>query len=89
VMTAYSKWAANQSTAKKIPFWFFFKEFNKVAGTCPPVWRCVGCHPTGDAALVLYEQKKDLKCMSRCIVSYGSFHSARALAHCLVRNIER
>jgi len=51
VMTAYSKWAANQSTAKKAPFWFFFEELKKAAGTYPPVWRCVGCHPAGDAVI--------------------------------------
>ena len=68
VMTAYSKWAANQSTAKKAPFWVFFEELKKAAGTYPPVWRCVGCHPAGDAALALYEQKKDLKAMPRGIV---------------------
>jgi hypothetical protein len=89
VMTAYSKWAANQGTAKKAPFWFFFEELKKAAGTYPPVWRCVGCHPAGDAALALYEQKKDLKAMPRGIVRYGSFHSARALAHCLASSIER
>ena len=37
VMTAYSKWTANQSTAKKAPFWFFFEELKKVVGTYPPV----------------------------------------------------
>jgi len=88
-MTAYTKWAANQSTAKNSPFWFFFEELKKAAGTYPPVWRCVGCHPSGDAALALYEQKKDLKAMPRGIVRYGWFHSARALAHCLVSIIER
>jgi len=68
VMTAYSKWTANQSTAKKAPFLFFFEEFKKTEGTYPPVWRCVGCHPAEDAALALYEQKKDLKAMPRGIV---------------------
>ena len=89
VMTAYSTWAANQSTAKKSPFWFFFEELRKAAGTYPPVWRCVGCHPAEDAALALYEQMKDLKAMPRGIVRYDSFHSARALAHCLASSIER
>ena len=89
VMTAYSKWAANQSTAKKAPFWVFFEELKKAAGTYPPVWGGVGCHPAQDAALAFYEQKKDLKTMPRGIVRYGSFHSARALAHCLSSNIER
>ena len=42
------EWAANQSTAKKAPFWFCFEELKKAAGTYPPVWRCVGCHPAGD-----------------------------------------
>ena len=41
---------ANQSTAKKAPFWVFFEELKKAAGTYPPVWRCVGCHPAEDAA---------------------------------------
>jgi len=36
VMTAYSKWAANQITAKKAPFWVFFEELKKAAGTYPP-----------------------------------------------------
>jgi len=54
-MTAYSKWAANQSTAKKAPFWFFFEELKKAGGSYPQVWICVGCHPAGDAALTLYE----------------------------------
>jgi len=89
VMNAYRKWAANQSTAKKDPFCFVFEELKKAAGTYPPIWRCVGCHPAGDAALALYEQKKDLKAMPRGIVRYGSFHSARALAHCLASSIER
>jgi len=89
VMTAYSKWAANQGTAKKAPFWGFFEELKKAAGTYPPVWRCVGCHPAQDAALAFYEQQKDLKTMPRGIVRYGSFHSARALAYCLASSIER
>jgi len=29
VMTAYSKWAANQGTAKKAPFWVFFEELKQ------------------------------------------------------------
>jgi len=37
------------------PFWVFFEELKKVAGTYPPVWRCVGCHPVPDAALAFYE----------------------------------
>ena len=88
VMTAYHKWAANQGTAKKAPFWVFFEELKKAAGTYPPVWRCVGCHPAEDAALALYEQKKDLKAMPRGIVRYGLNYSARALAHCLASSIE-
>ena len=67
-MTAYNMWAENQGTAKKAPFWVFFEELKKVAGTYPPVWRCVGCHPAQDAALALYERKKDLKSMSPGIV---------------------
>ena len=55
MMTAYSKWAANQSTAKKAPFWFFFEELKKAGGSHPQVWVCVGCYPAGDAALTLYE----------------------------------
>jgi len=54
-MTAYKKWAANQSTAKKAPFLFFFEELKKVGGRYPQVWICVGCHPAGDAELTLYE----------------------------------
>jgi len=41
-MTAYSKWAANQSTAKKAPFWFFFEELKKPAGTYPPYGDVLG-----------------------------------------------
>ena len=89
VMTVYSKWTANHCTAKKAPFWVFFEELKKAVGTYPPVWRCVGCHPAEDATLALYKQKKDLKAMPRGIVRYGSFHSARALAHCLASSIER
>jgi len=73
VMTAYHKWAANQGTAKKASFWGFFEELKKAVGIYPPVWRCVGCHPSQDAALALYEQKKDLKIMPPGIVRYGSF----------------
>jgi len=54
-MTAYSKWAANQSTAKEAPFWVFFEELKKDGGNYPQVWICVGCHPAGNAALTLYE----------------------------------
>ena len=36
----------------------------------PPVWRCVGCHPVAEAALVLYEQKKELKVMTKRLVRY-------------------
>ena len=54
-MTTYSKWAANQSTAKKAPFCFFFEELKKASGNYPQVWICVGCHPAGDAELTLYE----------------------------------
>jgi len=54
-MTAYSNWAANQSTAKKAPFCFFFEELKKAGGSYPQVWICIGCHPVGDAALTLYE----------------------------------
>ena len=32
VMTAYHKWAANQGTAKKAPFWGFFEELKKAVG---------------------------------------------------------
>jgi len=55
VMTTYNKWTANQSTAKKAPFCFFFKELKKAGGSYPQVWICVGCHPAGDSALTLYE----------------------------------
>ena len=71
-MTSYHKWAANQGTAKKTSFWVFFEELKKTVGIYPLVWRCVGCHPAQDAALALYEQKKDLKVMSPGIVRYGS-----------------
>jgi len=71
VMTSYHKWAANQGTAKKASFWGFFEELKKAVGIYPPVWRCVGCHPSQDAALALYEQKKDQKIMPPGIVRYG------------------
>ena len=35
VMTAYSKWAANQSTAKKAPFCFFFRSSRKLEAVTP------------------------------------------------------
>jgi len=69
-MTAYSQWAANQSTAKKAPFLVFFEELKKAGGNYPQVWICVGCHPAGDAALTLYEhvymdqQSDNLKVLS-------------------------
>jgi len=34
-MTAYSKWAANQSTAKKAPFWFLLRSSRKLEETTP------------------------------------------------------
>ena len=40
VMTAYSKWAANQSTAKKAPFWLIFEDLKKSGGIYPQVWMC-------------------------------------------------
>ena len=40
VMTAHSKWAANQSTAKKAPFWLVFEELKKAGGSYPQVWMC-------------------------------------------------
>jgi len=54
-MTAYSKWAANQSTAKKAPFWLIFEELRKAGGSYTQVWICVGCHPEVDGPLTLYE----------------------------------
>jgi len=40
VMTAYKNWAANQSTAKKALFRFFFEELKKVGGRYSQVWMC-------------------------------------------------
>jgi len=67
----YNKWATNQSTAKKAPYWAFYDELKTTVGKYPPVWRCVGCHPEAEAALALYEQKKELKTMPKGLVRYG------------------
>jgi hypothetical protein len=71
VLIAYNKWATIQSTAKKAPYWAFYDELKAAVGKYPPVWRCVGCHPVAEAALDLYEQKKELKAMPKGLVRYG------------------
>ena len=71
LLIAYNKWATNQSTAKKAPYWAFYDELKEAVGKYPPVWTCVGCHPVAEAALTLYEQKKELKAMSKGLVRYG------------------
>jgi len=70
-LIAHSKWATNQSTGKKVPYWAFYDEIKAAVGKYPPVWRCVGCHPVAEAALALYEQKKELKAMPKRLVRYG------------------
>jgi len=80
VLIAYNKWATNQSTGKKAPYWAFYEELKTAVGKYPPVWRCVGCHPVAAAALALYEQKKEIKAMPKGLVRYGQFHSARTHA---------
>jgi len=70
VLIAYNKWATNQSTAKKAPYWAFYDELKAAVGKYSPVWRCVGCHPVAEAALALYEQTKELKDMPKGLVRY-------------------
>ena len=53
VLIAYNKWATNQNTAKKAPYWAFYDELKAAVGKYPPVWRCAGCHPVAEAALDL------------------------------------
>jgi len=65
VLIASNKWAKNQSTGKKAPYWAFYEQVKVPVGKYPPVWRCVGCHPVPAAALALYEQKKEPKATSR------------------------
>ena len=65
VLIAYNKWATNQSTGKKAPYWAFYDELKVTVGKYPPIWRCVGCHPVASAALALYEQKKEPTATSR------------------------
>ena len=71
VLIAYNKWATNQSTGKKAPYWAFYDELKVIVGNCPPIWRCAGCHPVASAALALYAQKKELKAMPKGLVRYG------------------
>jgi len=61
VLITYNKWATNQSTGKKAPYWAFYAELKVAVGKHPPVWRCVRCHPVAEAASALYKQKKELK----------------------------
>jgi len=68
VLIAYNKWATNQSTGKKAPYWAFYDELKATVGKYPPIWRCVGYHPVASAALALYEQKKELKAMPKGLV---------------------
>jgi len=42
VLIAYNKWATNQSTGKKAPYWAFYDEVKTAVGKYHPVWRCVG-----------------------------------------------
>jgi len=51
--------------------WAFYDELKAAVGKYPPVWRCVGCHPAAEAALALYEQKKEFKAMPKGLVGYG------------------
>ena len=59
MLIAYNKWATDQSTGKKAPYWAFYDELKTAVGKYPPVWRCVGCHPVAAAALALYDPKKE------------------------------
>ena len=63
VLIAYNRWATNQSTGKKAPYWALYDELKAAVGKHPPVWRCVRRHPVAEAALALYEQKKELKAL--------------------------
>jgi len=47
VMTAYSKWAANQSTAKKAPFWVFWRSSRKLQEPTPPYGDVLGATQHG------------------------------------------
>jgi len=71
VLIAYNKWATNQITGKKALYWAFYDEMKVTVGKYPPIWRFVGCHPVVSVALALYEQKKELKTMSKGLVRYG------------------
>jgi len=49
VLIAYNKWATNQNTGKKAPYWAFYDELKAAVGKYPPVCRvtpssrgCVG-----------------------------------------------
>jgi len=44
VLIAYNKWATNQSTGKKAPYWAFYYELKAAVGKYPPVWRGAGCN---------------------------------------------
>jgi len=68
VLIAYNKWATNQSTGKKAPYWAFYDDLKAPVGKYPPVWRCVGCQPVVVAALALYAQRKELKTMPKGLV---------------------
>jgi len=67
-LIANNKWATNQSTGKKAPYWAFYDELKAAVGKYPPVWRCVGCHPLAAASLALYKQKTQLKAMTKGLV---------------------
>ena len=54
VLIVYNKWATNQSTGKKAPYWAFYDELKAAVEKYSPVWRCIGCHPVAAAALALY-----------------------------------
>ena len=68
MLIAYNKWATNQSTAKKAPYWAFYDELKAAVRKNPPVWRCVGYNQVAESALELYEKKKELKTMPKGLV---------------------
>jgi len=71
VLIVYNKWATNQSTAKKAPYWAFYDELKAAVRKNPPVWRCVGYNQVAESALELYEKTKELKTMPKGLVRYG------------------
>jgi len=39
VLIAYNKWATNQSTGKKAPYWVFYNELKAAVAKYPPIWK--------------------------------------------------